>query len=96
MPRGPSTVPDLLSETLLHPQHHGVDVQRPRIPAPAFRHRRLGFAEKPRHFFLIQPELTYALFRRPIHVAAVQSPAEELIKRMDCGEFGACHLFPSR
>jgi hypothetical protein len=30
----------------LHPEHYRVDVQRPRIPAPALRHRRLGLAEK--------------------------------------------------
>jgi hypothetical protein len=88
IPCGPSTVPSLLLETLLHPEHHQVDVQRPRIPAPALRCRRLGFAKKPRHFFLIQAELTHSLFRRQIRVPAVQSPAEELIKRMDWA-FGA-------
>jgi hypothetical protein len=65
----------------------------PRFPALTLSHRRLGFLEEPSQFLLVQTELPNALFRGQIRVPPVQSPAEELIERLNWAQGSPTHCY---
>ena len=73
----------LLLQTPLYPEHHRVNVQGPRFPPDSASPPASVSRRNRCQFLLIQAELAHALFRGQIRVPAVQSPAEELIERLN-------------